>query len=99
MSGRLLRYIAGRVALVGLAAVALSWTVFLLVHALPGDPFSGSERITDQRDALLMHRAGLDQPYPLQYMHWLQSYFTGGMSSFLLQEAWISIRLACWPWF
>ena len=93
MSGRLLRYIAGRMTLVGLAAVVLSWTVFLLVHALPGDPFSGSERMTDQRDALLMHRAGLDQPYPLQYLHWLQSYFTGGMSSFLLPEAWISIRL------
>src|SRR5437867_1160719 len=31
--------------MVGLAAVGLSWTVFLLVHALPGNPFSGSERI------------------------------------------------------
>lgn len=93
MSGRLVRYIAGRVALVGLAAAALSWTVFLLVHALPGDPFSGSERMTASRDAFLMHRAGFDQPYPLQYLHWLQSYFVGGMSPILLHEAWISIRL------
>jgi len=76
-----------------LAAVALSWTVFLLVHTLPGNPFSGSERMTDQREALLLHRAGLDQPLPVQYWHWLQSYFTGGMSPLLMHEAWISIRL------
>ena len=88
-----LRYIAGRVALVGLAAVILSWTVFLLAHALPGNPFSGSERMTDRREQILLERAGLNDPYPLQYLHWLQSYFTGGLSSLLLQEAWISIRL------
>jgi oligopeptide transport system permease protein len=93
MSGRLLRYVAGRLALVGLAAVALSWTVFLLVHALPGNPFSGSERMTDRREQLLLQRAHLDDPYPLQYLHWLQSYFSGGLSALLMSEAWITIRL------
>jgi ABC-type dipeptide/oligopeptide/nickel transport system permease component len=93
MGGRLLRFVAGRVAVVGLAAAALSWTVFLLVHALPGNPFSGSERMTDQREAILLHRAGLDQPYPQEYLHWLQNYFGGGMSPLLGNEAWISIRL------
>ena len=49
--------------------------------------------MTDQREALLLHRAGLDEPLPVQYVHWLQSYFSGGMSPILLSEAWISIRL------
>lgn len=80
-------------ALVGLAAVALSWTVFLLVHALPGNPFSGSERITNEQQQLLLKRAGLTEPYPLQYLHWLQSYFAGDLSATLWHEAWISIRL------
>lgn len=93
MNARLLRYIAGRLVLVGLAAVALSWTVFLLVHALPGNPFSGSERMTDRREALLLHRAHLDDPYPLQYWHWLQTYFSGGLSPLLMSEAWTTIRL------
>jgi oligopeptide transport system permease protein len=92
-SGRFLSYIAGRLAIVCLAAVALSWTVFLLVHTLPGSPFSGSERMTDQRERLLIHRAHLDDPYPLQYLHWLDTYFNGGLSSVLLGEAWTSIRL------
>lgn len=91
--GRLLRYIAGRLVLVGLAAVALSWTVFLLVHALPGNPFSGSERMTDRREAILLHRAHLDDPYPLQYLHWLQTYFSGALSPLLMSEAWTTIRL------
>lgn len=90
---RLLRYIAGRLVLVGLAAVGLSWTVFLLVHALPGSPFSGSERMTEQREQLLIHRAHLDDPYPLQYLHWLDTYFSGGLSPLLMSEAWTTIRL------
>src|SRR5260370_36103310 len=93
MRGRLLRYIAGRLVIVCLAAVALSWTVFLLVHALPGNPFSGSERMTDAREQLLIHRAHLDDPYPLQYLHWVDTYFNGGLSPVLLGEAWTSIRL------
>ena len=93
VSPRLFRYIAGRLVLVALAAVALSWTVFLLVHALPGNPFSGSDRITDRREQLLLQRAGLTDPYPIQYLHWLHSYFGGGLSALLFGEAWISIRL------
>lgn len=76
-----------------MAAVGLSWTVFLLVHALPGNPFSGSERMTDTREALLLHRAHLDDPYPLQYVHWLENYFSGGLAPLLMNEAWTTIRL------
>jgi oligopeptide transport system permease protein len=91
--GRLLRYVAGRLLVVGLAAAGLSLTVFLLVHALPGNPFSGSERMTDAREQVLLHRAGLDEPLPVQYVRWLQSYFSGGMSAILWHEASISVRL------
>ena len=93
MTPRLLRYIAGRLALVGAAAVILSLTVFLLVHALPGNPFSGSERMTTEREQILLHRAGLTDPLPVQYLHWLQIYFLGGPAPTLLREAWISVRL------
>jgi ABC-type dipeptide/oligopeptide/nickel transport system permease component len=89
---RLVRYIALRLVLVVFAAFVLSWTVFLLVHALPGSPFSG-DRMTDARERLLIHRAHLDDPYPLQYLHWLDTYFNGGLSPILLSEAWTSVRL------
>lgn len=51
--------------------------------------------MTDLREQLLLRRAHLDDPYPLQYVHWLQSYFIdrSGLSPILLHEAWISIRL------
>jgi ABC-type dipeptide/oligopeptide/nickel transport system permease component len=92
MRGALL-YVAGRFILIGLAAVALSWTVFLLVHALPGNPFSGSERMTDSREAVLLHRAHLDDPYPLQYLHWLGTYFSGGLSPIFMDQVWTTVRL------
>jgi ABC-type dipeptide/oligopeptide/nickel transport system permease component len=90
--GGFLGYLAGRIALVGLASVALSWTVFLLVHTLPGTPFSG-ERMTDSREQILVHRAHLDDPYPLQYLHWLNTFFSGDMSPILMGQAWTTIRL------
>jgi ABC-type dipeptide/oligopeptide/nickel transport system permease component len=90
--GGFLSYLAGRIALVGLASVALSWTVFLLVHTLPGTPFSG-ERMTDSREQILIHRAHLDDPYPLQYLHWLNTFFSGDMSPILMGQAWTTIRL------
>ncbi len=93
MTLRLLRYIAGRLVLVVIAAVVLSAAVFLLAHALPGNPFSGSDRMTDRREQLLLERAGLTDPYPVQYLRWLHSYFAGGLSSLLFGEAWISLRL------
>lgn len=93
MTWRLLRYIAGRLVLVVIAAVVLSAAVFLLAHALPGNPFSGSDRMTDRREQLLLERAGLTDPYPVQYLRWLHSYFAGGLSSLLFGEAWISLRL------
>jgi ABC-type dipeptide/oligopeptide/nickel transport system permease component len=90
---RVVAYIARRVVLVGVAAIALSWTVFLLVHALPGSPYSG-ERMTEARERFLLHRAHLDDPYPIQYLHWLQAYFTGGdLAPVLWREASISVRL------
>ena len=93
MTWRLLRYIAGRLVLVVIAAVVLSAAVFLLAHALPGNPFSGSDRMTDRREQLLLERAGLTDPYPVKYLRWLHSYFAGGLSSLLFGEAWISLRL------
>lgn len=93
MTWRLLRYIAGRLVLVVIAAVVLSAAVFLLAHALPGNPFSGSDRMTDRREQVLLERAGLTDPYPVQYLRWLHSYFAGGLSSLLFGEAWISLRL------
>jgi ABC-type dipeptide/oligopeptide/nickel transport system permease component len=92
MRGGLLRYAAGRIVLIGLASFALSLTVFLLVHALPGTPFSG-ERMTDKREQILIHRAHLDDPYPIQYLHWLGTYFAGDLSPVLMSEAWTTIRL------
>lgn len=89
----LVRYIAGRLVTIALASVALSWIVFLLMHALPGNPFSGSERMTIARQEILMQRAHLNDPYPLQYLHWLQTYFTGDLSSQLMKDAWTSVRL------
>ena len=49
--------------------------------------------MTTEREQILLHRAGLTDPLPVQYLHWLQIYFLGGPAPTLLREAWISVRL------
>jgi ABC-type dipeptide/oligopeptide/nickel transport system permease component len=49
--------------------------------------------MTDSREQILIHRAHLDDPYPLQYLHWLNTFFSGDMSPILMGQAWTTIRL------
>src|SRR5436190_14692250 len=53
--------------------LCVSLVVFLLVHALPGDPallFLGEEVDTDTL-AKFRARLGFDRPLPAQYVEWL----------------------------
>jgi ABC-type dipeptide/oligopeptide/nickel transport system permease component len=64
-------------------------TVFLALHAAPGDPFSRltDPRIPPQQRERLRHLYGLDQPMPLQYAAWLGAWARGDWgTSFLYQR-------------
>ncbi|HVS63590.1 MAG TPA: ABC transporter permease [Thermoanaerobaculia bacterium] len=75
------------------ASVLLVWvvltTVFLALHAAPGDPFS---RLTDPRIPRTQQQRlravyGLDQPLPVQYGAWLRAWLAGDWGqSFLYQR-------------
>ena len=44
---------------------------FVLMHAIPGDPFASEARISPQALANLRRFYGLDQPLPVQYIRYL----------------------------
>ncbi|MFJ8822134.1 ABC transporter permease [Streptomyces sp. NPDC102467] len=67
---------AGRFAL---SLWALLTAAFLMIHLVPGDPVRAALGTTAPADLVRARRAalGLDDPLPVQYMHYLGSLFTG----------------------
>jgi ABC-type dipeptide/oligopeptide/nickel transport system permease component len=73
-------YIAQRLAAVVLLAFGISVLVFLIIRLIPGDPaivLLG----TNAGDPALVHRLhhqlGLDEPIPVQYVHWIAGVVRG----------------------
>jgi peptide/nickel transport system permease protein len=78
-----LRFIAGRLAGTIPVVIVLSLGVFLMLHLTPGDPI----RIMLGQDAdpesiaALRTQLGLDQPLPIQYLHWAASALRGDLGN------------------
>ncbi|OLT15476.1 hypothetical protein BJF78_02010 [Pseudonocardia sp. CNS-139] len=78
--------------------------VFLLMTVLPGDPAQAflSEDASPEEIAAVRASLGLDDPLPLQYVHWLGNTLTGDLGwspyrrrdvSDLLAQAWLNTAL------
>lgn len=91
----MLRYLLRRLpsSLVVLAAASL--LIFSVIRLVPGDPATtlAGPDATPEAIAAIRHDLGLDQPAPLQYLHWLvslvtfdlgRSYLVGGTISDLV---------------
>lgn len=90
------RYILRR--LVHLLPVLLitSFLVFAMLLLLPGDPtFALLGEQASQADRLLLRqKLGLDQPIPLQYLHWMGSTLTGDLGRSLRTQEPVAEMLA-----
>jgi len=64
------RYVAGRLAQAAAALWAVVTATFVLMHAIPGNPFNSPETPPAER-ALLRVKYGLDLPLPRQYALYL----------------------------
>jgi ABC-type dipeptide/oligopeptide/nickel transport system permease component len=74
----MLIYILQRLLLVAVTALLVSSIVFIAVHQLPGNAFLTDKPGSARRLAVLLHQYGLDQPWPVQYWHWLVGVVTQG---------------------
>ena len=61
----------------------VSVAVFAIIRAVPGDPVAVmlGEGASPEAIAALRDRLGLDQPLPLQYLHWLGRVLTGDLGT------------------
>lgn len=81
MNPRLIRYIARRVLLMVPTLFGISVVAFALMHIAPGSAASAmlGDRATPEAVAALEREMRLDQPVPVQYMHWLGGVLSGDL--------------------
>lgn len=81
MNPRLMRYIARRVLLMVPTLFGISLVAFGLMHIAPGSAASAmlGDRATPEAIAALEREMRLDQPVPVQYMHWLGGVLRGDL--------------------
>lgn len=107
MSRGTLLYIVQRLFLIALTALVVSSIVFVGVHQLPGSAFLTEHKSNPGAEAALLHHYGLDRPWPVQYVDWLNGVFHGDLGEslvvrgqrltpLLLREAKTSISLGLW---
>lgn len=83
-------YALRRLIAAALVIVLVSILVFMLMHLLPGDTLVAklgeTGRIPPERMATLRSEMGLDDPLPVQYLHWVRDVFSGSMGDSLIYE-------------
>lgn len=74
-----MRYLGGRLAQSCLLAAGISLVSFILIHLAPGDPAAllYGTQASQQDIAAIRQSWGLDQPLPLQYLHWVWNFLHG----------------------
>jgi len=79
------RFVLRRIGMVIPRFIGITILAFALIHLIPGDPIEvmmGERGVDPAMHAAAMHRLGLDEPLPLQYVHYLKRAVHGdlGMS-------------------
>ena len=88
----MLNYICKRLLALIPVLLVVSLVIFLLIHLVPGDPAAAilGEQATQEQIDALRETLGLNEPLPLQYIHWLGGLFRGdwGTSLFMQGTMW-----------
>ena len=86
------QYIIRRLLLVVVAIIGVSVLVFFIVHIIPGGVENAilGEQATPDQFVQLRHALGLDQPLPIQYVHWAAKVVRGDLGDSLVTHRSIS---------
>lgn len=74
------KYIAKRIAFGVLTVFVVTTLTFFLMNMVPGGPFT-SDKLSEQAQALIMQKYGLDQPVGVQYVNYLKGLVQGDLGT------------------
>jgi oligopeptide transport system permease protein len=80
------QYILKRVLYAAITVFVLIVVTFILMHMLPGDPFTGQKAIPPEIKAALYAKYGLDQPLAVQFVKYLENILKGDLGVSLLDK-------------
>jgi dipeptide transport system permease protein len=81
------RFVLRRIGMVIPTFIGISLLAFALIHLIPGDPVEvmmGERGVDPQMHREAMHRLGLDQPLPVQYVHYVGHALRGDLGMSLI---------------
>ena len=73
------RYLATRIGYMLMTLFVIVTITFFLMQLLPGTPFTNPEKLTEQQEAVLNAKYGLDQPVGIQYIRYLGNLVQGDL--------------------
>lgn len=78
------KYILKRLGYMLLTLLAVVSITFLLVHTIPGDPFTSMvEDLPEETRQLYMEKYGFDKPLIVQYVRYITQLLTGDLGASL----------------
>jgi peptide/nickel transport system permease protein len=92
------RYILRRLMQLVPSLLLISFMVFALMHAVPGDParamVGAGEALDPQQLAAIRHEYNLDRPLPVQYVLWLKRALSGDLGRSSVNQRPVADELA-----
>ena len=94
----MLRYIGKRIFHLIPVLLGMTFIVFLIIRAIPGDPAQVilGQQATEEATKALREKLGLDQPWYIQYFDYLKGLLTGDLGESLRTRQPISTEV--WPY-
>lgn len=75
----MLKYVVKRVLMGILTAFIVATLTFFIMNLVPGGPFLAEKAVTEQAQAALEAKYGLDKPLFIQYMNYMKGLLTGDL--------------------
>ena len=94
----MLHYIGKRILHLIPVLLGMTFVVFLIIRAIPGDPAEAilGQQATEESVKLLREHLGLNQPWYIQYFDYLKGLFTGDLGESLITKQPIATEV--WPY-
>lgn len=76
------RFALRRIGMVIPTFIGITLLAFALIHLIPGDPIEvmmGERGVDPEMHAAALHRLGLDEPLPMQYLHYVRRALHGDL--------------------
>ncbi len=81
------RFVLRRIGMVIPTFIGITVLAFALIHLIPGDPIEvmmGERGVDPAMHAAAMHRLGLDEPLPMQYLHYVEHALHGDLGTSII---------------